>query len=92
MPTEPFRVTSTYATAGQAGTSLHTMAVLQVYQADLLRALDHGKGLGPEEVQVLCRNLTGIKEKAFFLYAPISPSGLFGDAVNTIVNRYQEAK
>lgn len=63
LPTKPCRVTSAYATAGQADTSLHTMAVLQVYQADLLRILDHGKGLRPDKVQELCQNLTGIKEK-----------------------------
>lgn len=34
--------------AGQAGLSLHTMAVLQVYQADLLKELDHGEGIGPD--------------------------------------------
>lgn len=54
LPTKPCRVTSAYVTEGQAGTSLHTMAVLQVYQADLLRVLDHSKGLGPEVVQELC--------------------------------------
>ncbi len=39
-------------------------------------------------------NLSGIKEKdrAFLLVAPISPSGLFGDAVNMVVDRFQEAK
>lgn len=38
-------------------------------------------------------NLTGIKErdKTFLLDTPISPSGLFGNAVNTVVDRYQEA-
>ncbi len=39
-------------------------------------------------------NLSGIKEKdrAFLLDAPISPSGLFGDAINMAVDRFQEAK
>lgn len=39
-------------------------------------------------------NLTGIEErnKAFLLDAPISPSGLFGDAINNVVNRYNEVK
>lgn len=34
----------------------------------------------------------GIKErdKAFLLDAPISPFGLFGDTVNTVVDNYQE--
>lgn len=30
------------------------MAVLQVYQADLLKELDHGEGISPEVVQELC--------------------------------------
>ncbi len=35
-------------------------------------------------------NLTGIKDKdpTFLLDAPISPSGLFGDAVNTVATRF----
>ena len=39
-------------------------------------------------------NLSGIKEKdkSFLLDAPLSPSGLFGDAVNTVVDRFQEAR
>lgn len=39
--------------AGQAGGALHTMAVLQAYQADLLRDLAEGKGLSPEAVEEL---------------------------------------
>ncbi|KAL0185775.1 hypothetical protein M9458_017445, partial [Cirrhinus mrigala] len=31
------------------------------------------------------------KDRVFLLDAPLSPSGLFGDAVNSIVDRYQEA-
>lgn len=41
--------------AGQEGAALHTMAVLQVYQADLLKDMDEGKGLKPEDVKELCR-------------------------------------
>lgn len=39
-------------------------------------------------------NLTGIKDRdrTFLLDAPISPYGLFGDAVNTVVSRFREAK
>ncbi len=39
-------------------------------------------------------NLTEIreKEKAFLLDAPISSSGLFGDAVNTVVDKFRAAK
>ncbi len=45
----------TYAAAGQAVASLHTMAVLQEYQVDLLKDLDKGQGLSPDEVAELCR-------------------------------------
>ncbi|KAL0153424.1 hypothetical protein M9458_051262 [Cirrhinus mrigala] len=39
-------------------------------------------------------NLMGIKDrdKIFFLDAPVSSSGLFGDSVNTVVTRFREAK
>ncbi len=44
-----------YAAAGQAGAALHTMSVLQAYQADLLKDLDQGQGLPPEAVTELRR-------------------------------------
>ncbi len=37
-------------------------------------------------------NLTEIMEKAFLLDAPISGSGLFGDAVNAVVDTLRAAK
>ncbi len=39
-------------------------------------------------------NLSQIKDKdrAFLLNAPISPSGLFGGAVNSVVDRFLETK
>ncbi len=37
-----------YAAAGQAVALLHTMAVLQAYQADLLKDLKKGQGLSPD--------------------------------------------
>ncbi|XP_048037438.1 DLA class I histocompatibility antigen, A9/A9 alpha chain-like [Megalobrama amblycephala] len=40
-----------HVAAGQAGAALHTMAVLQAYQADLLKDLDQGQGLSPEAVE-----------------------------------------
>lgn len=42
----------------------------------------------------LLLNLFNLKEKfkLFLLYAPLSPSGLFGNAINTIVERFQETK
>ncbi|KAI2647437.1 Transposon Ty3-G Gag-Pol polyprotein [Labeo rohita] len=41
----------------------------------------------------LCLTLSDMKEKdrVFLLNAPLAPSGLFGDAVNSVVDRYQEA-
>ncbi len=115
-----------YAAAGQAVASLHTMAVLQAYQADLLKDLDDGQGLSPDEVAELRRttdlalratkqaatamgrsmaamvvterhlwvNLADLekKEKGFLLDAPVSPSELFGTSVETVVEKFKEAK
>ncbi len=55
---KPCRVTSTlvgksYMAAGQAVATLHSMAVLQAYQADVLKELDEGEGLTPEAVNPL---------------------------------------
>ncbi len=60
LPSKPLQVTSrlngrAYTAAGQAVASLHTMAVLQAYQADLLKDLDNGQGLSPDEVAELRR-------------------------------------
>ncbi len=115
-----------YAAAGQAGAALHTMSVLQAYQADLLKDLDQGQGLPTEAVIELHRttdlalratkqtaaaigrsmvamvaterhlwmNLADIgeKEKRFLLDAPVSPSELFGTSVETVVEKFKEAK
>ncbi|KAI2645896.1 Lamina-associated polypeptide 2, isoform alpha [Labeo rohita] len=131
LPTEPLQRTSSlngraYAAAGQAVASLHTMAVLQAYQADLLKDLDKGQGLSPDEVAELRRttdlalratkqaatamgrsmaamvvmerhlwvNLAdlGRKEKGFLLDALVSPSELFGTSVETVIEKFKEAK
>ncbi len=60
LPTKPCRTTSaligkSYIAAGQAGMALHTMAILQAYQADVLKEMDEGTGLTPEAVKELCR-------------------------------------
>ncbi len=108
-----------YIAAGQAGMALHTMAILQAYQADVLKEMDEGTGLTPEAVKELRRatkhtalavgcsmagsvaaerhlwlNLTEIreKEKVFLLDAPISQSGLFGEAVSSAVEKFRSAK
>ncbi|CAM4635653.1 unnamed protein product [Leuciscus chuanchicus] len=131
LPTKPCRDTSAlvgraYMAAGRAGGCLHTMAVLQAYQADLLKELDEGQGPSPEDIVELRKatdlslritketaraigrsmaglvcverhlwlNLSGMKEKEkhFLLDSPISPFGLFGGAVDTVVGRFQEVK
>lgn len=56
----PVRATSAlmgkaYAMAGQAGACLHTMVVLQAYQADLLKDLGES-----EEVDCVERDLSGV--------------------------------
>ncbi len=114
-----------YIAAGQAGMALHTMAILQAYQADVLKEMDEGTGLTPEAVKELRRatdlalratkhtaravgrsmaasvaaerhlwlNLTEIreKEKVFLMDAPISQSGLFGEAVRAVVDKFRSA-
>ncbi len=56
LPTKPWRTTSlSYIATGQAGMALHTMAILQAYQADVLKEMDEGTGLTPEAVKELCR-------------------------------------
>ncbi len=106
--------------------ALHTMAILQAYQADILKEMDEGTGLTPEAVEELRRatdldlrtakhtahtvgrsmagsvaaechlwlNLTEIreKEKVFLLDAPISQSGLFGEAVSSMVEKFRSTK
>ncbi|KAL0165937.1 hypothetical protein M9458_037781, partial [Cirrhinus mrigala] len=130
LPSKPLRTTSAlvgkgYPAAGQAGACLHTMSVLQAYQADLLKELDECDKIKREEITELRRaadlslratketaraigrsmaamvaaerhlwlTLSDMKEKdrVFLLDAPLAPSGLFGDAVNSVVDRYQEA-
>ncbi len=106
--------------------ALHTMAILQAYQADVLKEMDEGSCLTPEAVKELRRatdlalratkhtaravgrsmagsvaaerhlwlNLTEIreKEKVFLMDAPISQSGLFGEAVSSVVEKFRSAK
>lgn len=60
LPTKPCRATSAfvgkaYVAAGQVDVSLYTMVVLQAYQAELLKELDHGEGLPSEAVEELHR-------------------------------------
>ncbi len=56
LPSKPCRTTSaligkSYIAAGQAGMALHRMAILQAYQADVLKEMDEGTGLTPEAVK-----------------------------------------
>ncbi len=41
--------------AGQAGAALHTMAILQAYQTEVLKEMDEGDGVTPEAVKELRR-------------------------------------
>lgn len=127
-PTKPVRTTSAlvgkaYSAVGQAAAFLHTMDVLQAYQADVLEDLNEDRGNGPDTVAEVGRatdlslraiketartigraiaalvaterqeNLSSIKEKhkSFLMDSLLSPPGLFGDAVNTVVERSEEA-
>ncbi|KAI2644756.1 Gag-Pol polyprotein [Labeo rohita] len=60
LPSKPLRVTSAlvgkgYTAAGQAGACLHTMSVLQAYQADLLKELDEGEKIKADDISELRR-------------------------------------
>ncbi len=68
LPTKPLRTSSAlvgkeYAAAGQAGSCLHTMEVLQAYQADLLKELDEGEGFSAEDISEL-RKTAGLSLRA----------------------------
>ncbi|KAI2666671.1 Transposon Ty3-G Gag-Pol polyprotein [Labeo rohita] len=95
-----------YMAAGQAASAIHTMAVLQAFQAKMLQTLDEE---GPEKTaQGICRcmgslitlqrhlwlTLTDMREseKAQLLDTPISPLGLFGDAVGSFSEKFLEAQ
>lgn len=68
--------------------------------------MDHSEGLGPEAA--ICHSMAAVvtmelhlwlnladieeREKAFLLDSSISPYGLFGDTVYTVVDWYQEVK
>ncbi len=73
LPTKPVRITSAlvgkaYSAAGQAAACLHTMSLLQAYQAELLIELDEGEGFNPSSVCELRRatdlSLRAAKETA----------------------------
>ncbi len=60
LPSKPCRTTSaligkSYMAAGQAGAALHTMAILQAYQAEVLKEMNEGDGVTPEAVRMLRR-------------------------------------
>ncbi|ROL54892.1 hypothetical protein DPX16_12761 [Anabarilius grahami] len=130
LPSKPCRTTSAlagraYASAGQAASALHSMAIFQVFQAKLLRSMDESGveesafrdlrsatdlalratkaatqaiGRSMASLVVLERhlwlNLTEIKDqdKTAFLDAPVSPSGLFGPAVEGFTERFTAAQ
>ena len=130
LPSKACRTTSAlvgraFAAAGQAASALHSMAVLQILQADLLRDLDER---GPDQdtltdlrsatdlslratksaAQAIGRSMASLtvterhlwltladmseRERAVFLNAPLSPTGLFGPAVSGIVDRFSEVQ
>ncbi|KAL0166425.1 hypothetical protein M9458_038269, partial [Cirrhinus mrigala] len=125
LPSKPCHTTShiadkAYMAAGQAASAIHTMAVLQAFQAKMLQTLDEegpdsaafkklrsatdlalratkktAQGIGRcmGSLVTLQRHLwltlTDMREseKAQLLDAPISPLGLFGDAVGSPRNK-----
>ncbi len=60
LPSKQCRTTSalivkSYMVAGQGGAALHTMAILQAYQAEVLKEINEGGGVTPEAVKKLRR-------------------------------------
>lgn len=58
LPIKPCRTTSSlvgkvHMAASQAGTCLHTIGIMQVYQADLLRDLDEVEEVGSDAIKEL---------------------------------------
>ncbi len=58
LPSKPNRTTSaligkSYMAAGQPGAALHTMAILQAYQVEVLKEMDEGDNMTPEAVKEL---------------------------------------
>jgi len=58
LPTKPLRNTSAlvgkaYSAAGQAASCLHTMSILQAYQADLLKDVSEGDIVGADTIKEL---------------------------------------
>ncbi len=58
LPSKPNRTNSaligkSYMAAGQADAALHTMAILQAYQAEVLKEMDEGDNMTPEAVKEL---------------------------------------
>ncbi|CAM4592174.1 unnamed protein product [Leuciscus chuanchicus] len=73
LPSKPVKYTSSlvhksYAAAGQAAACLHTMSIMQAYQAELLGDLEEGGGIGPDTVAEIRRatdlSLRATKETA----------------------------
>lgn len=73
---------------------IHTMAIVQAYQPDLLRQPASSAAPWWWQERHLWLYLLGLKEKdkAFLLDAQLMPFGLFSDAVASVVERFQEAK
>ncbi|XP_056608266.1 uncharacterized protein LOC130425869 [Triplophysa dalaica] len=130
LPSKPCRFTAhlagkAYASAGEAASALHAMAVLQVFQAKILQSLDSGSleadatrdlraatdfalmatkrtaqaiGRSMGFMVVLHRHLwltlADLKDadRKSLLNAPITPSGLFGDVVESVVERFGETQ
>ncbi len=87
LSTKPCRTTyaligKSYIAAGQAGMALHTMAILQAYQAEVFKEMDEGTGLTPETVKEL-RRATDLALRAI---------NHTWEAVSSVVEKFCSAK
>ncbi|KAL6108693.1 uncharacterized protein ACO6RY_11978 [Pungitius sinensis] len=103
LPTKPSRTISVlvgraYSAAGQAPCCLHSMALIQAYQAELLAEVAEGTELTPaksigcsmvatERHLWLSHSRLQEKDKSFLLDAPLSPTTLFGGAIGAVADK-----
>ena len=131
LPSRPLKNTSVlvgkaYSAAGQAAACLHTMAIMQAYQANLLKEASEGGQISMETInehrqsadltlratkgtaKSIGRSMAALvaterhlwlsqtsmkeKDKSLLLNAPMSLTGLFGDTLHSVTERFQEEK
>lgn len=90
LPSKPLHTTFSlvgkwYTAAGQAGVCFHTTAVLQAYQADLLKELDEGE-------EVKADDITELRRTADLSLHATKETTCATSRCMAVVDRFQEAR